>query len=61
MTQKEVVRTLLDQAKIEPGFTELGKNSYSSSPRQLGPSMLKLINLSHVDVDVCVSLMHFVG
>nr|GMD90589.1 Angiotensin-converting enzyme 2 [Ipomoea batatas] len=23
MTQKEVVRTLLDQAKIEPGFTEL--------------------------------------
>lgn len=30
MTQKEVVRTLLDQAKIEPGFTELGKKSYSS-------------------------------
>lgn len=24
MNQKEVVETLLDQAKIEPGFTELG-------------------------------------
>ena len=29
MNQKEVVETLLEQAKIEPGFTELG-NPYSS-------------------------------
>lgn len=26
MNQKEVVETLLNQAKIEPGFTELGNN-----------------------------------
>jgi hypothetical protein len=28
MNQKEVVETLLDQAKIEPGFTELGNHEY---------------------------------
>jgi uncharacterized protein (TIGR01589 family) len=28
MNQKEVVDTLLDQAKIEPGFTELGNHGY---------------------------------
>ena len=28
MSQKEVVETLLDQAKIEPGFTELGNYGY---------------------------------
>lgn len=27
MNQKEVVDTLLEQAKIEPGFTELGSHS----------------------------------
>ena len=27
MNQKEVVETLLEQAKIEPGFTELGNHS----------------------------------
>lgn len=28
MNQKEVVETLLNQAKIEPGFTELGNNDF---------------------------------
>jgi hypothetical protein len=28
MNQKEVVETLLIQAKIEPGFTELGNYEY---------------------------------
>lgn len=30
MNQKEVVETLLDQAKIEPGFTELGNGNFCS-------------------------------
>lgn len=32
MSQKEVVETLLAQAKIEPGFTELGKENFYSLP-----------------------------
>lgn len=38
MNQKEVVKMLLDQAKIEPGFTELGNGNLFSamnSPLQL--------------------------
>lgn len=56
MTQKEVVRTLLDQAKIEPGFTELGKKSYSL----LIGAFYAETNKSVAHRCVCAFLMHFV-
>lgn len=59
MNQKEVVETLLDQAKIEPGFTELGNHEYLFDWRALCAFYFFLFNMQNIYELVYFALFPF--